>query len=279
MKKVWMVTGASRGLGLSLCKFLLNAGRCVVATARNTEALHKKLSQHGENFLIVPMDVSDEKQVQAGVAMAQAHFGRIDVLVNNAGYGQMGWFENISPEQIEQQFATNVFGSMHVTRAVLPIMRAQKSGQIFTISGLAGVKSHAGYSVYSASKFALEGWMEGLADEIAPLGLNATLVEPGSFRTDFLDETSLTYGEWHVPDYMEYELDFKQKQQALNHQQMGDPVRLAAILMQLAEEASPPVRFAAGSDALEAVLHKAHDMNRLAQEWLNVSKMTDRQEG
>lgn len=278
MKKVWMVTGASRGLGLSLCKFLLNAGRSVIATARNPEALYQKLSQHGENFLIVPMDVRDEKQVKAGVAMAQAQFGRIDVLVNNAGYGQMGWFENISPEQIEQQFATNVFGSMHVTRAVLPIMRAQQSGQIFTISGLAGVKSQAGYSVYSASKFALEGWMEGLAEEIAPLGLHATLIEPGSFRTDFLDETSLTYGEWHVLDYMKYELDFKQQQQALNHQQLGDPARLAAILMQLAEEVSPPVRFAAGSDALEAVLHKAHDMNRLVQEWLNVSKMTDRQE-
>ena len=157
MKKVWMVTGASRGIGLALCRFLLDAGRSVVATARNPDDLHKKLRQNGERFLILPLDITDQTQVDEAVDKAISHFGNIDVLVNNAGYGQMGWFENISAAQIEQQFRTNVFGSMNVTRAVLPHLRAQGSGQIFTLSDVAGLSARAGNSVYAASKFALEG--------------------------------------------------------------------------------------------------------------------------
>ena len=191
MKKVWMVTGASRGIGLALCRFLLDAGRSVVATARNPDDLHKKLRQNGERFLILPLDITEQTQVDEAVDKAISHFGNIDVLVNNAGYGQMGWFENISAAQIEQQFRTNVFGSMNVTRAVLPHLRAQGSGQIFTLSDVAGLSARAGNSVYAASKFALEGWMEGLAAELLPLNIHATLIEPGSFRTDFLDDSSL----------------------------------------------------------------------------------------
>lgn len=275
MKKVWMVTGASRGIGLALCRFLLDAGRSVVATARNPDDLYKKLRQNGERFLILPLDITNAEQVNGVVAEAQAHFGQIDVLVNNAGYGQMGWFENISAAQIEQQFATNVFGSMNVTRAVLPIMRAQGHGQIFTLSDVAGIKADAGRSVYSASKFALEGWMEGLAQELVPLNIHTTLIEPGSFRTDFLDDSSIVYGENDLAVYHDAEQAFKLTLDGLNHQQTGEPNRLAAILMQLAEDPHPPVRFAAGSDAAEAVIKKANSLNRTAQEWLSISKLTD----
>ena len=275
MKKVWMVTGASRGIGLALCRFLLDAGRSVVATARNPDDLHKKLRQNGERFLILPLDITEQTQVDEAVDKAISHFGNIDVLVNNAGYGQMGWFENISAAQIEQQFRTNVFGSMNVTRAVLPHLRAQGSGQIFTLSDVAGLSARAGNSVYAASKFALEGWMEGLAAELLPLNIHATLIEPGSFRTDFLDDSSLVYGEHDIAAYQAAEAACKQWQQELNHQQVGDPNRLAAILMQLAEDEHPPVRFAAGSDAAEAVIKKANALNRNAQEWLSVSKLTD----
>ena len=150
MKKVWMVTGASRGIGLALCRFLLDAGRSVVATARNTDELYKKLRQNGERFLILPLDITDQAQVDEVVDKAISHFGNIDVLVNNAGYGQMGWFENVSAAQIEQQFRTNVFGSMNVTRAVLPHLRGQGSGQVFTLSDVAGLSARAGNSVYAA---------------------------------------------------------------------------------------------------------------------------------
>lgn len=275
MKKVWMVTGASRGIGLALCRFLLDAGRSVVATVRQPDDLHKKLRQNGERFLILPVDIRYPDQVNEAVAKAHEHFGSIDVLVNNAGYGQMGSFENVSAEQVERQFATNVFGSMHVTRAVLPIMRAQGYGQIFTLSDVAGISATAGSSVYSASKFALEGWMEGLAEEVLPLGIHTTLIEPGSFRTDFLDSKSMAYGEHDLEAYQAFEAEFKQRQQELNHKQIGDPNRLAAILMQLAEDEHPPVRFAAGTDAAEAVLKKANSLNRTAQEWLSISKLTD----
>lgn len=252
--KVWFVTGAGRGLGVAIAKAALAAGHQVVATARRPEAVTAALGEH-ENLLPVALDITDEVQVKAAVTAAIDKFGAIDVLVNNAGYGQLGFFEETSDELIRRQFETNVFGTMHVTRAVLPVMRQQKAGRIFTVSSIAGFNAVAGGAVYSASKFAVDGWMEGLADELAPLGIITTVVEPGFFNTDFLDPTSAEWGEAGIPDYAEAGKAFRAWHDEMNHQQIGDPDKLAHALLVLAEDQTQPVRWAAGADAV-AVSHE-----------------------
>jgi NAD(P)-dependent dehydrogenase (short-subunit alcohol dehydrogenase family) len=275
MSKVWMITGASRGIGLAIARAVLDAGHQVVATARRPEQLQAVLGGYGDRVLVVELDVTQPGQAESVVAAASAKFGRIDVLVNNAGYGQIGWFENTSHRQIERQFETNVFGTMHVTRAALPMMRAQRSGHVFTVSSVAGVLAFPGSSVYSASKFALEGWMEGLAQEVKPLGINATLIEPGFFRTDFLDTTSIAYGEHDIGDYAEESAKFKAWHDDKNHDQLGDPAKLGTVMLKLAEAAQPPVRFAAGSDAIELVVAKAESLRATAEQWRELSVSTD----
>jgi NAD(P)-dependent dehydrogenase (short-subunit alcohol dehydrogenase family) len=273
MSKVWMITGASRGIGLEIARTALDAGHQVVAAARRPEQILKALPDHGDRLFAVPLDVTKPAQAQAAVEAAKQKFGRIDVLVNNAGYGQIGWFENTSDRQIRDQFETNVFGSMNVTRAVLPLMREQRSGHIFTYSSIAGVLAFAGSSVYSASKFAVEGWMEGLSQEVKPLGIAATIVEPGFFRTDFLDTSSIAYGEYDVADYAEASAAFKKWHDEKTHQQPGDPAKLGATMLKLAEMPQPPLRFAAGSDAVEFVLSKADSLRAEAEQlrWLSIS--------
>lgn len=275
MSKVWMITGASRGIGLEIAREALRAGHQVVATARRPEQVSEALAEHGDRLLAVSLDVTQQEQAQGAVDAARQKFGRIDVLVNNAGYGQIGWFENTSDRQIRDQFETNVFGSMNVTRAVLPLMRAQRSGHIFAYSSIAGILAFPGSSVYSASKFAVEGWMEGLAQEIKPLGIAATIIEPGFFRTDFLDTRSVAYGEYDVADYAEAAAAFKQWHDEKNHQQLGDPAKLGATMLTLADMSEPPLRFAAGSDAVEFVLSKADSLRVELEKFKGLSVSTD----
>lgn len=250
--KVWFVTGANRGLGAAIARAALAAGNRVVAAARQPEAITEAIGV-SEDLLAVQLDVTDEAQARRTVDAAVEAFGRIDVLVNNAGYGQLGLFEETSLELIKKQFDTNTYGTMNVTRAVLPVMRRHRSGHIFTISSISGTVGVVGSGSYSASKFAVEGWMESLAVEIAPFGVTATLVEPGFFKTDFLDGSSVAYGDMVIPDYATQSEEFRTSQEEMNHQQVGDPAKLAAAILHLAQVDDPPMRFVAGGDALEFV--------------------------
>lgn len=274
MRKVWFITGANRGLGLGITQAVLAAGHVVVATARNVESL-KTLSGNPDSLLRVPLDITSSAQIEAAVQRAIETFGKIDVLVNNAGYGQLGWFENTSDDQVRRQFETNVFGTMNVTRAILPVMRKQRSGHVFTVSSAAGMISVAGSSTYSASKFAVEGWMEGLASEVAPLGIHATIVAPGFFKTDFLDPTSVSYGANDIPEYAESIKAFNDFHDQMNHQQVGDPVKLGAALIAISDQDTPAVRYAAGSDSLGVVYAKIDILRQQAETLAALSASTD----
>ena len=272
--KTWLITGANRGLGLEIARAVLNTGHQVVATARNPATIETSLGA-SDNLLAVPLDVTKPEQVATAVEAAIERFGRIDVLVNNAGYGQLGWFETISDEQIRKQFDTNVFGAMNVTRAILALMRAQRSGYVFTISSMAGLVSVAGGAIYAASKFAVEGWMEGLAEELRPLGISSTVIEPGFFNTDFLDNSSVAYGAHEIDDYAEAFAKFKEFHDNMNHNQVGDPAKLGLVMLQLSEMAQPPVRLAAGSDATGWVIDKAESLRSSAEQWRELSASTN----
>ncbi|THG32832.1 SDR family NAD(P)-dependent oxidoreductase [Naasia lichenicola] len=251
-QKTWFITGANRGLGAAIATAALNAGHRVAATARNPETVTAALGD-SPNLLALPLDITDDAQADAAVAAAVDRFGSIDVLVNNAGYGQLGVFEETSMSLIRKQFDTNTFGTMNITRAALPTMRAQGAGHIFTITSISGTVGVVGSGTYSASKFAVEGWMESLALELAPFGISATIVEPGYFKTDFLDTSSVAYGDIVVDAYAEESAQFRRSQDEMNHQQVGDPAKLAAALLTLAEIDTPPLRFTAGADAVHVV--------------------------
>lgn len=250
MSKIWFITGAGRGLGAYIALSALEAGHRVVATGRKPGELESQFADYGDRVLCVPLDVAQESQSTDAVARAIDAFGRIDVLVNNAGYGQLGLFEEVPSSAIEAQFQTNVFGLMHVTRAVLPQMRRQRSGHIFNLASIGGFKGFASSSIYCATKFAVEGFSESLAMEVSGFGIRVTVVEPGFFRTDFLDATSVRYGDKWILDYDDPEGGVRVDYSAYNHRQPGDPARLGRALVQMAAWAEPPLRFLAGSDAL-----------------------------
>lgn len=249
MSKIWFITGANRGIGLEIAKAALAAGDRVVATARRVETL-APLAGHGERVLHQALDVDLEADAMRAVEQATARFGGIDVLVNNAGYGQLGLFEQIDAEQVEQQFRTNVFGLMHVTRAALPVMRRRRAGRIFNIASVAGFRGFDGAAVYCASKFAVEGFSASLAAEVAGFGILVTTVEPGFFRTDFLQHTSVRYGGRQVADYATLDTPPLSSYEAYNGRQPGDPAKLGRALVELAAMAEPPSHFVAGSDAV-----------------------------
>lgn len=214
-------------------------------------------------------------QAAAAVDAALVLFGRIDVLVNNAGYGQFGPFEEIEADAIERQLATNVLGTFNVTRAVLPVMRRQRAGYLINISSNGGFKGVAGAFMYSASKFAIEGFSESLEQEIAGFGIKLTIVEPGAFRTDFLDDRMLKYGSGAIDDYAGHRAKAKAVFEARNHNQVGDPDTLGQVLVQLADEASPPLRFIAGADALRVVEDKLQHVAGEVKRWRSLSVSTD----
>jgi NAD(P)-dependent dehydrogenase (short-subunit alcohol dehydrogenase family) len=269
-KKVWFITGAGRGMGVDIAKAALAAGNAVVATARNTDTVTATLGQD-DDLLVVKLDVTDHADAEAAVQAAVVRFRRIDVLVNNAGNFYAGFFEEISPADFRAQIETTLFGPMNVTRAVLPVMRAQRSGLVVAISSTAGIVGQEFCTAYAASKFGVEGWIESLTPEVAPFGIRTMLVEPGFFRTELLTPESTRYAEPSIDDYAERTEQTVAAWNAMNGQQGGDPAKLANALVQLARQDEPPLRFAAGADAVELVEKKAKDLLAQADAYRDLS--------
>ena len=275
MSKIWFVTGAARGLGAEIAKAALAAGDRVVVTGRRREAVEATFGPDSESVLSLPLDVTREADAQAAVEATLARFGRIDVLVNNAGYGNLGLFEETTDAEARAQYDTNVFGLYNVTRAVLPAMRRQRSGRIFNISSVGGLLGGEGGSLYCATKFAVEGFSESITKEVAPFGVHVTIVEPGFFRTDFLDESSVRYGSRRIEDYAEISAQMKAFWDSRNHAQAGDPAKLGQVLVDLAGRADPPLRFAAGSDAVAMIGGKIASLQAELDAWSGLSVTTD----
>jgi NAD(P)-dependent dehydrogenase (short-subunit alcohol dehydrogenase family) len=271
--KVWFITGASRGFGALIAARALRDGDSVVAAARDPATVTARLGDR-PSLLAVRLDVTREADARAAVEAAVERFGRIDVLVNNAGYGLLSAVEEASGPEVERLFATNVFGLLAVTRAVLPIMRRQRSGHIINMSSLGGYAASAGWGVYGATKFAVEGLTEALSAELAPLGIKATVVEPGFFRTDFLDAQSMQ-AVMPIEDYAETVGVTRDRSANLNHTQPGDPVKLADAISTLANEADPPRRLPLGSDAVARIAAKHRDVEAEVVRWHELSVSTD----
>ena len=255
-KTTWFITGAGRGMGVDIAKAALTAGHNVVATGRNPDAVVRAVGQN-DDLLVRKLDITSLEEAQAAVEAAVDRFGRIDVLVNNAGNFFAGFFEELSPAQIEAQVRTLLFGTMTVTRATLPIMRAQRAGTIVSISSTAGIVGQQFCSAYAAAKFGIEGWMESLATEVEQFGIATTIVEPGFFRTDLLTPESTSWADLSIDDYTEQSAQTKAAWQSMNGQQGGDPAKLAAALVSLIDAGQGPARWVAGADAVEAVEAKA----------------------
>lgn len=272
--RTWFITGASRGFGALIAKEALNAGDAVVATARNPQSAIDAIGDH-PNLLALPLDVTSEAQAHEAAAAAVKRFGRIDILVNNAGFGLLGAVEEASAEEVERLYRTNVFGLLGVTRAILPHMRRQRSGHILNLSSVGGYRSGAGFGVYCSTKFAVEGISEALAQELAPLGIKVTIIEPGYFRTDFLDASSLAVSPVRIDDYAETAGATRARAAEVSHNQPGDPAKLAPAIVRLVNEANPPLRMAFGSDTVAAIEAKnAFVADELAR-WHDLSISTD----
>jgi len=258
-KSVWFVTGAGRGMGVDIVRAALGAGHAVVATGRNTDAVTSALGE-ADDLLVVKLDVTRPEDATAAVGAAENRFGRIDVLVNNAGNFYAGFFEEISPEDFRAQIETNLFGPVNVTRAVLPVMRAQRRGLIVAISSTGGISGQAFVSAYSAAKFGVEGWIESLTPEVAPFGIRTMLVEPGFFRTELLTDESTKWPDASIDDYSEKTRQTVTAWKGMNGLQGGDPAKLAKALIALADSDEPPLRWPAGADAVETFERKAKEL-------------------
>jgi NAD(P)-dependent dehydrogenase (short-subunit alcohol dehydrogenase family) len=248
-KKIWFVTGAGRGMGVDFAKAALASGHAVVASGRDRDRVSKALGKSND-LLAVTLDVTRRADADAAVKAAVDRFGRIDVLVNNAASFYAGYFEELTPEQMDRQLAASLIGPMNVTRAVLPVMRKQRSGHIISISSTAGLVGFEFGTAYAASKFGLEGWMASLHAEVAPFGITTTVVNPGFFRTELLTEQSTSYAEPSIADYDERRAKQLEFWKAQNGQQSGDPAKLARALIVIANQNPPPRRFIAGADAI-----------------------------
>lgn len=276
-KKVWFITGAGRGMGVRFAKAALAAGNAVVATGRNIDAVTKAVGQ-ADDLLVVKLDVTNPADAEAAVKAAVDRFGRIDVLVNNAAAFYGGYFEELTSEQIEQQLATGLIGPMNVTRAVLPVMRQQRSGHIIAISSGAGLSGFEFNSAYAAAKFGLEGWMESLAPEVVPFGIYTTIVNPGFFRTDLLTQESATYATPSIEDYADRHAERVQWYESMNGQQAGDPAKLAHALVTIASQQPPPRRFIAGTDAIGIAEQKVADLQQQISAYRDLSTSLAREE-
>jgi NAD(P)-dependent dehydrogenase (short-subunit alcohol dehydrogenase family) len=258
-KKVWLITGAGRGLGVHIAKAVLASGHAVAATGRDSAKVAAAVGDH-DSLLAIKLDVTRPPDAQAAVEAAIVKFGRIDVLVNNAGNFFAGFFEELSPEQVRNQLETLLFGPMNVTRAVLPVMRKQRSGLLLTISSTAGIAGQMFCTAYAAAKFGIEGWMESLTPEIAPFGIRTMLVEPGFFRTELLTNDSTTYAKPSIDDYAEKTKEIVAAWKSIDGKQGGDPAKLADALVKLVALQDPPTRFAAGADAMQTFEVKANTL-------------------
>ncbi|HEY9619830.1 MAG TPA: oxidoreductase [Crinalium sp.] len=271
--KTWLITGASRGFGAEIAKAALASGDTVIATARNQTAL--QWLGASKRLLTVSMDVTNGTQVQAAVAAGLEKFGQIDVLVNNAGFGLLGAIEESTLEEIESIYRTNVFGVLNVIRAVLPSMRQHRSGHIINLSSIGGYRAAAGWGIYSSTKFAVEGITEALHYELAPLGIHVTVVEPGYFRTDFLDATSLRKTTTQISDYAETVGRIRAFAAEHNHQQPGNPTKLAQAILQLAAADKPPLRLPLGTDTLQAIANKNAYVEQETAAWRTLAESTN----
>ncbi|UPG85636.1 oxidoreductase [Luteibacter aegosomatis] len=272
--RTWFITGAGRGFGSLIVEAALERGDNVVATTRDPSALIERYADQ-PRLLALPLDVTDERQAHEAAAQAVSRFGRIDVLVNNAGYGLLAGVEEASDEEIQRVYRTNVFGLLAVTRAVLPHMRRQRAGHVINISSIGGYQSYAGWGVYASTKFALEGLSEALAMELKPLGVNVTIVEPGYFRTDFLDERSLHRTATPIADYEETVGEIRRFATEINHAQPGDPSKLAGALTKLVDAPVPPLRLPLGSDTVAAIEAKHRFVEEELAQWREVAVSTD----
>ncbi len=257
--RVWFITGAGRGMGVDIAQAALAAGHAVVATGRDPEAVTNAVGETG-GLLVVELDITSPASAEAAVQAASEEFGRIDVLVNNAGNFFAGFFEELSPEQFEAQLTTNLLGPLNVTRAVLPVMRKQRSGHLVTISSTAGIVGQEFCSAYAASKFGLEGWMESLRFELERFGIHTTIVEPGFFRTDLLTKESTSYADLSIDDYAERTAQTRPAWEAMSGKQTNDPAKLAKALLTIVDQEEPPLRWVAGADAVAIVERKAHEL-------------------
>jgi NAD(P)-dependent dehydrogenase (short-subunit alcohol dehydrogenase family) len=255
-KQVWLVTGAGRGMGVDIAEAALAAGHAVVATGRNPEKVSSVVGADG-NLIVVALDVTNPASAGGSVRAGVDRFGRIDVLVNNAGNFNAGFFEELTPEEFRAQIETTLFGPVNVTRATLPVMRRQRSGLVVTISSTAGIEGGEFLTAYAASKFGVEGWMESLSPEVAPFGIRTMLVEPGFFRTELLTPESTNYAESSIKDYTERTEQTVASWKSMNGRQGGDPAKLADALVHLAAQDEPPLRFPAGADAVTTFENRA----------------------
>lgn len=270
--KVWFVTGASKGLGLSLVKKLLNAGYRVAATSRDPERMQQSAGAGPERLLALDMQLTDENSVAAAVQRAVEHFGRIDVVVNNAGYGMVGALEELSDEEARANFDVNVFGSLNVIRQSLPYLRAQGSGHIFNIASIGGFSgTFPGFGIYCATKFAMHGFSEALAEEVKPFGIQVTIVSPGYFRTEFLSSDSLALPQQEMDIYKNVREAQHTHQNSYNGQQPGDPEKASDLMIQVSESTAPPLHLFLGQDAyalaaqkIEALQHDLEQMRTAA---------------
>ncbi|BAY99848.1 short-chain dehydrogenase/reductase SDR [Tolypothrix tenuis PCC 7101] len=272
-QRTWLITGASRGFGAEIAKAVLAAGDRLIATARNQADLQQFATN--KNVLVLSMDVTDETQVKAAIATSLEEFGQIDVLVNNAGFGLLGAVEECSAEEVESVYRTNVFGLLNVTRAVLPSMRQNRSGHIINLSSIGGYRSYPGWGVYGSTKFAVEGITEALHYELAPLGIHATVVEPGFFRTNFLDGSSLRQSRIQIPDYAETVGKTRDGAVEHNYKQPGDPIKLAQAILEIVNTDEPPLRLPLGTDTLQAIAKKNAYVEQETQKWRTLAESTD----
>jgi len=269
-KKVWFITGAGRGMGVDIAKAALAAGNAVVAKGRNPDAVAEAVGE-ANDLLVVKLDVTSCADAQAAVQAAVECFGRIDVLVNNAGNFYAGFFEEIRAEDFRAQIETTLFGPLNVTRAVLPVMRAQRAGLVVAISSTAGIVGQEFCSAYATAKFGVEGWIESLTPEVAPFGIRTMLVEPGFFRTELLTPESTKYAEPSIDDYTERTGQTITAWNAMNGQQGGDPAKLADALLKVASQDQPPLRFPAGADAVATFEQKAKHLLTQADAYRELS--------
>jgi NAD(P)-dependent dehydrogenase (short-subunit alcohol dehydrogenase family) len=274
-KKVWFITGAGRGMGADIARAVLAAGHVVVATGRDTDRVTAALG-NSNDLLAVKLDVTSRADAEAATRAAVDRFGRIDMLVNNAASFYAGYFEELTPEQVDRQLAASLIGPMNVTRAVLPVMRKQRSGHIISISSSAGLAAGFDFvSAYAASKFGLEGWMESLHAEIAPFGISTTIVNPGFFRTELLTEQSTNYADASIEDYDERRAPLLEYWKSQNGKQSGDPAKLAQALLTIASQEPPPRRFIAGADAIAATEQKIADLRAQIEAYRGLSTSLD----
>jgi NAD(P)-dependent dehydrogenase (short-subunit alcohol dehydrogenase family) len=272
--RTWFITGASRGFGALIVERALAKGDAVVATARNPKTVTDRFGTH-PNLLAVALDVTNEAQAHAAAKAAVERFGRVDILVNNAGYGLLGAVEEASAAEIEALYRTNVFGLLAVTRAVLPHMRRQRTGHILNLSSIGGIAGFEGWGVYSSTKYAVEGLTATLAIELKPLGIHVTAVEPGFFRTDFLDATSLVTSPTKIADYHATSGAMRDFAADANHAQPGDPAKLAEVLVDFVDAPNPPVRLPLGSDTVAKVEANIAEAKTMLEAWREVGASTD----